>query len=98
GARLARGQVERRAEEDVPEALDRVRRLTAGAQLAAEGLGVNGLVPAGKGAEDRQPLPEGDVPVADQRERRASDRRPAAALVEHGQLELQAAHGARLVD
>ena len=98
GARLVRGQVERRADEDVPEALDRALRLAPGAQLAAEGLGVGRLVPAGKGAKDREPLAEGDVPVAEQRQRRAPDRRRAAALVEHGQVELQAAHRARLAD
>src|SRR5205814_5164956 len=91
-------QVERRPDEDVPEALDRAVGLAAGAQLVAEGLRVGRLVPAGEGAQDREPLAEGDMPVAEQRERRAPDRRRPAMLVEHGQLELQAANRARLAD
>ena len=57
GARLVAAQVQRRADEDVPEAVDRALRLAAEAQRVRERLAA-GVAPAAERAQDPQPLAE----------------------------------------
>ena len=96
---LVGAEVERRPDEDVPEAVDRRLRLAMPAQEVAERLST-GCKPRQPGNErgDAEPVAQGEVSVAQQRAEAVADRRHAAVLVDHGQVERDADDRTRAPD
>ena len=97
-ARLVGPQVERRPDEDVPEALDRALRLPTRAKLVPERLRSRARAPAHERLHDPHALAERDVPVAQQGGAGALDLGHPPVLVDHGQLERLAPDRAALAD
>ena len=100
GARLRASQVERRPDEDVPEAVDRALALAEPAQDVGERLAVVlprvELLQPEQRADEREPLPHAQVAVAQQRVGPLGDRGDPAALVDHRQREPDPPHRRRL--
>jgi hypothetical protein len=89
GVDLVGAQIEPGPDEDVPEALDRRRRLPMPPEKLAEGLGLAGFE-SGQPREqdgDPEPVANREVAIAKQRAGGRSRSSRAAALVNHGQLE-----------
>ena len=99
-ARLVRAQVEGRADEDVPEALDLHVGGAEPAEQRAEGLAVvRGSAPqCDQRPDNLKALPRGQVAVPEDGERRAADGGDGRILADHGQLEPPSPVGAAFAD
>src|SRR3954468_13991492 len=69
GLNLVRAEVQPRADEDVPEALDRGGCLAMAPKKLAEGLGLPGRQPGQPGEQERKPnaIADGEVAIAEKR-------------------------------